>query len=96
MMVRHAKAAVANGWAGLDDEFATLPGHANDFQWDLLYDVLFQDLDILSLFDAELDGIEDPEAEQNRWLGIGDYTPQAWFAMFSNLDPRDPRRPFRR
>lgn len=70
--------------------------HAEDFRWCLVDDVLFQDLDILNLFDAELDGIEDPGAGQNSRIGMGDYRPSAWFETFRNMEPRDGRRPFRR
>ncbi|WP_132118936.1 hypothetical protein [Actinocrispum wychmicini] len=98
LILRNAKASVADGWAGVTEttEFASLPEHAEDFDWDTLLDILFQDLDILGLFNAELDGIEDPDAEQNQWIGMGDYRPSAWFELFSDLQPRDGRRPFRR
>jgi hypothetical protein len=82
-------------WAGCIQEIlARLPEHADDFDWN--YDVLFQDTDILGLFEAELDGIEDPDAETNQGIGMGDYRPQAWFKAFANMTPRDGRRPFRR
>jgi len=58
--------------------------------------VLFQDLDILDLFDTQLDGIEDPDSDRNRLTGMGDYRPGHWHTAFLNADPRDPRRPFRR
>lgn len=82
-------------WAGgIQETLARLPEHADDFDWN--YDVLFQDTDILGLFEAELDGIEDPDAETNQGIGMGDYRPQAWFKAFANMTPRDGRRPFRR
>lgn len=96
LILRHVQAAVADGWAGVEDRFADLLEHEDDLDWDLLHDVLFQDLDILELFDVQLDGIEDPETEQNRQMGVGDYRPQAWFESFLNLEPRDGGRPFRR
>jgi hypothetical protein len=73
-----------------------LPGHDDDFDWDLAVDVLLQDEDILHLFDEQLDGIEDPESEENKRFRIGDYRPAAWFRPFQNATPRDGRRPFRR
>jgi hypothetical protein len=79
---------------GIQETLARLPEHAGDFDWN--YDVLFQDTDILGLFEAELDGIEDPDAETNQGIGMGDYRPQAWFKAFANMTPRDGRRPFRR
>jgi hypothetical protein len=80
----------------LQGGLASLPEHEDDLDWTLLYDVLFQDLDILDLFEAGLDGIEDPNDDQNRFRGMGDYTPGAWFVEFLDKDARDPRRPFRR
>lgn len=97
LMLRCAKAEVAD-----DQELETastwtrIAAHPEDFCWHLLDDVLFQDLDILNLFDAELDGIEDPAAEPNLRIGMGDYRPSAWFETFMNMEPRDGRRPFRR
>jgi hypothetical protein len=79
-----------------DDLSDDLPEHDDDHDWDMLTETLFQDLDILALFSNQLDGIEDPDTDQNRELGIGDYRPQAWFERLLNMEPRDPRRPFRR
>jgi hypothetical protein len=93
LMLRTAKAAVVDGWAGLEETLAGLPEQEDDLDWDLLYEVLFQDFDMLSLFNIELDGIEDPDAEQNQLLGVGDYRPQVWFETFLNTEPRDGRIP---
>jgi hypothetical protein len=76
LMLRTAKAAVADGWAGLDEMLVGLPRHEDDLDWDLLCDVLFRDLDMLNLFDVEFDGIEDSDAAQNQLLGMGDYRPR--------------------
>jgi hypothetical protein len=96
MMIDTARAAAADGWSGLEDTFADLPEYDDDLDWDLLIDMMFQDTDMLALFNAALDGIEDPSADQNRYLRMGDYTPAAWFTTFRNMEARDPRRPFRR
>ena len=88
--------AADDGWAGLDDTLSRLPQHPDDLDWDMASDVLFQDHDILDLFNIEMDGLEDPDTEQNRAIGMGDYRPQAWFRTFLNMDPRDGRRSFRR
>jgi len=74
-------------------------GKINDgqhFDWVAALEHLFQDDDLSDLFDVTLDGVEDPEDEQNRLLGMGDYRPAAWFRWFGGSEPRDPRRPFRR
>jgi hypothetical protein len=81
---------------GLVDFEPSLPRHRDDFQWDVMSDVFFQDEDILDLFDPSLDGVEDPDADLNRLAGIGDYRPAAWFTSFDNVPGRDQGRGFRR
>jgi hypothetical protein len=96
LMLSYASDAVDDGWSGLENDFSALPEHRDDLDWDLLREVLFQDSDILELFDPSRDGIEDPDDEQNRYLRMGDYTAPAWFTPFDDMSSRDPRRPFRR
>ena len=74
----------------------SLPEHPDDADWDLADDALLQDHDLANLFRPALDGIEDPDNEINKEMGIGDYRPAAWFRWFLNVEPRDGRRPFRR
>ncbi|MFL6076965.1 MAG: hypothetical protein ACJ73S_26525 [Mycobacteriales bacterium] len=71
-----------------------LPQHENDFDLDACADALFQDHDILLLYRAELDGIEDPADDGNRYYGIGSLKPEDWFEPFLNVEPRDPDRGF--
>jgi hypothetical protein len=96
LMRRAAPAALADDWARVVDLIAGLPEHPDDYDWDMACEVLLQDDDILNLFNVSLDGIEDPGAEHNRIMGMGDYLPEAWFRPFLNMTPRDGRRPFRR
>jgi hypothetical protein len=96
LVLQDAATAVEDGWAGLDETLPQLPEHPDDHDWDTAGEVLFQDHDILDLFDVQMDGIEDPDSEHNRAMGIGDYRPQAWFRTFLNRNPRDGRRTFRR
>jgi hypothetical protein len=70
--------------------------HPDDLDWDAMPDVLFQDTDILHLFEPGLDGIDDPHNALNAEMAIGDYRPSAWFETFANMQPRDERRGFRR
>jgi hypothetical protein len=74
----------------------SLPAHPDDADWDLADDALLQDHDLANLFRPALDGIEDPDNEINKEMGIGDYRPAAWFRWFLSAEPRDGRRPFRR
>jgi hypothetical protein len=96
LMLRSARGAAADGWGVPPEKLSVLPEHDDDFDWDLAVDVLLQDEDILHLFDEQLDGIEDPESEDNKRFRIGDYRAEAWFRPFQNATPRDGRRPFRR
>lgn len=78
---------------GIDwDEFGHLPADRRDRDWYGALDVLFQDHDILNLYDADRDGIEDPDSQENQAAGMGDYRPAAWFTWFPNRTPRDPNR----
>jgi hypothetical protein len=53
----------------LDETQPRLPEHPDDNDRDLVGEMFFQDHDILELFDAEMDGIEDPDSEDNRARG---------------------------
>jgi len=79
-----------------DEEHDALPRHSDDYDWDMCSEVLFQDHDVLMLYDESLDGIEDPGTDANVYLRIGDMRPGAWFEYFKNVEPRDPGREFRR
>lgn len=76
----------------LDGEQGTahnqLPRHDDDYDWDACSDTFFQDRDVLLLFDQALDGIEDPDVQQNQLLGIGDMRPAVWFEPFNDATPR--------
>ncbi|AWS43657.1 hypothetical protein DKM19_22115 [Streptosporangium sp. 'caverna'] len=78
------------------DNHDTLPERRDDYDWDGCSDVLFQDHDILWLFDASYDGSEDPDTDLNRHFRVGDLRPCAWFTTFGNHKPRDPARGFQR
>jgi hypothetical protein len=97
LVLRDAQVAVEDGGPdSMMDGPNFMPEDPNDFRWNLPSEDLFQDHDILALFENGSDGIEEPDAEENLQIGMGDYTPNAWFATFLNMKPRDPRRPFRR
>ena len=79
-----------------DEEHDALPRHGDDYDWGMCSEVLFQDHDVLMLYDESLDGIEDPGSEANVYLRMGDMRPAAWFECFNNVEPRDASRGFRR
>jgi hypothetical protein len=69
-----------------------LPEHEDDYDWGMCSEELFQDHDVLLLYDDSVDGIEDPQAEANRRFRIGDLRPANWLTPFDNAEPRDPGR----
>ncbi|MFE7194392.1 hypothetical protein [Kitasatospora sp. NPDC057541] len=75
---------------------STLPTHRDDYDFGACTDMFFQDTDVLMLYGARFDGIEDPDGDANRRLGVGDLRAQAWFEPFGNVKARDPHRGFRR
>ena len=79
-----------------DERHAALPEHPDDYTWQQCSSLLFQDHDILMLFDNSLDGFEDPSSDINKHFRAGDLRPEAWFKYFGPLEPRDPDRGFRR
>ncbi|MFE7194353.1 hypothetical protein [Kitasatospora sp. NPDC057541] len=79
-----------------DADHAALPVHRDDYDFDACTDMFFQDTDVLMLYDARFDGIEDPDGETNRQIGMGDLRAEAWFDPFGDVQTRDPHRGFRR
>ncbi|WP_440581259.1 hypothetical protein [Streptomyces sp. PT19] len=66
-----------------------------DFDWDWCSTVLFEDHDVLMLFDASLDGIEDGGNDINHALGLANLAAADWFEPFRPDQARDPDRGFR-
>lgn len=77
----------------VSDAVAALPEERQAFDWDACSDVLFQDHDVLMLFDNTLDGIEDPGNGIHQAMGMVNLAPNEWFAPFDQ--GRDPNRGFR-
>ncbi|WP_326581592.1 hypothetical protein OIE69_44610 (plasmid) [Actinacidiphila glaucinigra] len=72
-----------------------LPAAARDFDWYACSDLLFEDHDVLMLFDDALDGIEDSGSDVNQALGMVNMAPLDWFSPFDEDHARDPERGFR-
>ncbi|GCB53516.1 hypothetical protein [Streptomyces sp. NL15-2K] len=66
-----------------------------DFDWAWCSTVLFEDHDVLMLFDASLDGIEDSGNDINQALGLANLAAADWFVPFRPSQARDPDRGFR-
>ena len=79
-----------------DENHEALPSRADDYDWSACRDYLFQDHDILQLYNPAHDGVEDPDDPTNSYMKFGDMRPTAWFEWFANVEPRNPDRGFRR
>jgi len=69
------------------------PRHADDFDWEGCSNLLFEDHDVLMLFDDALDGIEDSGNELNQHMGMANLAAADWFEPFA--EGRDPERGYR-
>lgn len=65
-------------------------------RWLDAHNDLVQDWDIGMLWDAQMDGREEPSDDLNQLIGMGDHRPEGWFTGFDNMTPRDPKRGYRR
>ncbi|MEU5626691.1 MULTISPECIES: hypothetical protein [Streptomyces] len=79
----------------LAGDHGKLPNNRDDYDFGMCSEVFFQDTDVLMLYNARLDGIEDPDGETNQHMGIGDLRAAAWLEPFLNVQARDPHRGFR-
>lgn len=86
-LTRNRPRLVAKTVAGLGE-------NRRDFDWDWCSTVLFEDHDVLMLFDASLDGIEDSGNEINQALGLANLAAGDWFEPFRPGQARDPDRGF--
>lgn len=89
LVLQYSETAATDGLLGIEATLERLPTQPEDLDWEVAHEVLFQDTDILDLFDLQRDGIEDPDDVSNRTIGMGDYRPPAWFTTFTNATPRD-------
>ncbi|MFE1781256.1 hypothetical protein ACFW9F_01345 [Streptomyces sp. NPDC059506] len=87
-LTRNRPRLVAECVAGLGED-------RRDYDWAWCSDVLFEDHDVLMLFNAALDGIEDSGNEINQALGLANLAPADWFSPFRPGQARDPGRGFR-
>ncbi|WP_328806669.1 hypothetical protein [Streptacidiphilus fuscans] len=93
--IRQAKTLTRNRPKLVDQTVKGLPRHPGDYDWEYCSDALFEDHDVLMLFDEQLDGIEDDENPINQSLGMANLAPKDWFTPFYPDQARDPARGFR-
>ncbi|MFF7887826.1 hypothetical protein ACH40F_41130 [Streptomyces sp. NPDC020794] len=77
------------------DTVAGLPEARGDGDWEACSDVLFQDHDVLMLFDDSLDGIDDAQNDLHQSMGMVNLAPLDWFTPFDTEHVRDPERGYR-
>ncbi|GES32380.1 hypothetical protein AB0G60_17805 [Streptomyces angustmyceticus] len=93
--IDRAKALTRNRPRLVAETVEGLGADRRDFDWDWCSTVLFEDHDVLMLFDASLDGIEDSGNEINQSLGLANLAAADWFVPFRPGQARDPDRGFR-
>lgn len=93
--IARARALTRNRPRRVQETVGDLPEHRRDFDWHACSDMLFQDHDVLMLFDNSLDGIEDSDSQVNQALGMVNLAAQDWFDAFDPEQTRNPNRGFR-
>ncbi|MFD0404088.1 hypothetical protein [Kitasatospora sp. NPDC127116] len=94
LAIRQAKTLLRDRPNQITDLVHELPVSEDDFDWEVCLDLLFEDHDVLLLFDRGLDGVEDADSEISQKLGTVNLNPDDWFEPFG--EERDPQRGFRR
>jgi hypothetical protein len=95
LMLERAQAITRNRPNAVRDLVADLPEAKEDYDWDMCSTVLFQDHDVLMLFDDAFDGVEAEDSDINQTMGMVNLAADDWFKPFAQDDARDPGRGFR-
>ncbi|MFF8618630.1 hypothetical protein [Streptomyces sp. NPDC015350] len=95
LMIDRARSITANRPNAVRDLVADLPAHRADYDWEGCSDELFEDHDVLMLFDDRLDGLEDPDSDIHQAMGMVNLAADKWFEPFRADKARDPDRGFR-
>jgi hypothetical protein len=69
---------------GRKNAFEALPASSDDEEWGEILPQLTGDVDIEMLWHNELVGRAAPDDEMNRYLGLGDYRPEALHELFDH------------
>lgn len=82
LVIDLAEGHVADGVL-ISGTLRALPPHgSSDTDFDLMRDVLFADHDVLMLYEASLDGIDDPDTDVGSWARTVNLHPRDWFVPF--------------
>ncbi|MFF4059491.1 tetratricopeptide repeat protein [Streptomyces sp. NPDC001668] len=86
-------AAITEDSPDLAEEFTEgLPGQPGDYDWFACKELLFEDHDVLMLYEPWMEGIENPENSVNQHMRMANLHPDDWFTPFRSQDARDPDR----
>ncbi|MGW2920673.1 tetratricopeptide repeat protein [Streptomyces angustmyceticus] len=95
LALEHA-AALTDDDPEFTDEFtAGIPEDPYDFAWSDCKDLLFEDHDVLMLYEPWSEGIDSPDNSVNQQMGMANLQPEKWFEPFRVTNRRDPDRGFR-
>ncbi|MGW1604606.1 tetratricopeptide repeat protein [Streptomyces eurythermus] len=95
LALEHA-AALTDDTPDLAEEFTEgVPARPDDYDWFACKDLLFEDHDVLMLYEPWMEGIESPDSAVNQHFGMVHLRPEDWFKPFRPEDERDPARPSR-
>ena len=83
MVIDFAEASVADGMAPIPQKLPRRGAADTDFEW--AREVLFRDHDVLMLFNASLDGIEDDSSELAEYYRFANLHPRDWFIPFADV-----------
>ncbi|MFB7345539.1 hypothetical protein ACFCZ6_36425 [Streptomyces hydrogenans] len=95
LMIGQARSITANRPNAVAQLVAGLSQSGADYDWDGCLSDLFEDHDVLMLFDAQLDGMEDPDSTVHQAMGMVNLAADEWFEPFRPDHARDPDRGFR-
>ncbi|MFJ5885298.1 hypothetical protein [Kitasatospora cineracea] len=69
-----------------------ISAEAGDYDWSECSDLLFEDHDVLFLYDPWLSSVAEPESSVGNYMGVAYLRPQDWFKPFYAENARDPKR----
>lgn len=95
LALEHAS-AITEDTPDLAEECAEgAPVRPGDYDWWTCKDALFEDHDVLMLYEPWMEGIEDPDDHVNQQFGMANLTPDDWFKPFREDRARAADRGFR-
>jgi hypothetical protein len=93
--IDHASSMVVDDPELVSSFVEGVPPHHRDWDWDLCLGVLFEDTDVLFLYQPWSQGIEDSDHHLNQLMTTANLEAQYWFEPFYEDSARDPDRGFR-